>query len=98
MRNFKQAAPPGAQDFHWDWQLESACKGQDDLFFHPEGERDPKRSNRDKAAVAICVTCPVMLACRTHALAMNESYGVWGGLTEDEREAMMFGDKALRAS
>ena len=25
--------------------------------------------------------------CRTHALAVREPYGVWGGLTEEERAA-----------
>ena len=29
----------------------------------------------------------VLQACRTHALAVREPYGVWGGLTEDERES-----------
>jgi hypothetical protein len=33
--------------------------------------------------------CPVRAECATHALAVREPYGVWGGLTEDEREAMM---------
>ena len=29
------------------------------------------------------------LECAAHALAVREPYGVWGGLTEDEREAML---------
>jgi WhiB family redox-sensing transcriptional regulator len=33
--------------------------------------------------------CPVRVECATHALAVREPYGVWGGLTEDEREEMM---------
>ena len=28
-----------------------------------------------------------MRECREHALAVREPYGVWGGLTEDDREA-----------
>ncbi|WP_309051692.1 WhiB family transcriptional regulator, partial [Streptomyces sp.] len=27
--------------------------------------------------------------CAAHALAVREPYGVWGGLTEDEREELM---------
>jgi WhiB family redox-sensing transcriptional regulator len=29
----------------------------------------------------------VIEACRSHALTVREPYGVWGGLTEDERES-----------
>ena len=97
MRQVKQATPPGAQDHHWDWQLRSACKGKDDLFFHPDGERDPSRSRRDDAAKAVCAGCPVIMACRAHAFDNNEAYGVWGGMSEDEREEVNFAD-AARAS
>jgi WhiB family redox-sensing transcriptional regulator len=33
--------------------------------------------------------CPVVRQCLDHALAVREPYGVWGGLTEDEREELM---------
>jgi WhiB family redox-sensing transcriptional regulator len=33
--------------------------------------------------------CPVRAQCAAHALAVREPYGVWGGLTEDEREELM---------
>ena len=72
---------------HWEWQLRGSCRGVDpSLFFHPEGERGPRRSNREAAAKAICATCPVLVQCRTAALAAREPYGVWGGLSEHERE------------
>lgn len=29
-----------------------------------------------------------MAECRSHALVVREPYGVWGGLTEEEREAV----------
>ena len=80
---------PGPQVEKWEWQLLGSCRGEDtELFFHPEGERGPARRNRDSAAKAICASCPVMLECREHALAVREPYGVWGGLTEDDREAI----------
>jgi WhiB family redox-sensing transcriptional regulator len=56
------------------------------VFFHPEGERGPARRRRDDAAKAVCASCPVMQECRQHALTVREPYGVWGGMTEDERE------------
>ena len=80
---------PGPQSDLWEWQLLGACRGKDtELFFHPEGERGPRRANREAAAKAVCATCPVLLQCRRHALAAREPYGVWGGLSEHEREAI----------
>ena len=80
---------PGPQVEKWEWQLLGSCRGQDtELFFHPEGERGPRRANREAAAKAVCASCPVLLLCREHALASREPYGVWGGLSEHEREAI----------
>ncbi len=58
------------------------------MFFHPEGERGSARRRRDESAKAICRACPVLLQCRQHALTVREPYGVWGALTEDERESI----------
>src|SRR5882757_5472925 len=81
---------PGPNADLWDWQLVAACRGVDSsLFFHPEGERGAARSARETSAKEVCMRCPVRAECAAHALAVREPYGVWGGLTEDEREAMM---------
>lgn len=81
---------PGPALDHWEWQLEGACGQQDtELFFHPEGERGPSRSGRDAAAKAVCAACPVLAQCRAHALAAREPYGVWGGLSESDREQIL---------
>lgn len=81
---------PAAVTDNWDWQLEGACRGTDtELFFHPYGEREPSRSRRESAAQAVCATCPVIAACRSYSLAAREPYGVWGGLTETDREAIL---------
>ena len=78
---------PAPQLEVWEWQLHGACRGQDlSLFFHPEGERGPRRANREAAAKAICAPCPVLQACRQHALEVREPYGIWGGMSEHERE------------
>jgi WhiB family redox-sensing transcriptional regulator len=83
---------PGPVADLWEWQLAGACRTADpSLFFHPEGERGPSRRNRDIAAQAICAGCPVIKQCRRHALSVREPYGVWGGLTEDDREAIYSG-------
>jgi len=73
----------------WEWQLQGACRDADPmLFFHPESERGPARTKRDAAAKAVCESCPVLTSCRNHALAVREPYGVWGGLSEDDRTTM----------
>jgi WhiB family redox-sensing transcriptional regulator len=81
---------PGAYARHWDWQFFGACREVGaDLFFHPSGERGPAHDERERAAVAVCRTCPVRAECLSHALAVREPYGVWGGLTEDERHHLL---------
>ena len=71
---------------HWEWQYEGSCRTlPSEMFFHPDGERGPRRRNRENAAKAICASCPVLMQCRSHALAVQEPYGIWGGLSEDDR-------------
>jgi len=87
---------PGPNADIWDWQLEGACRGEDPgVFFHPEGERGPARAAREAAAKAICARCPVINECATQALEIREPYGVWGGLSEDDREAIYTGQRRL---
>jgi WhiB family transcriptional regulator, redox-sensing transcriptional regulator len=74
----------------WEWQVRGACRGMDSgFFFHPEGERGPARANREARAKQICQGCAVLEQCRRHALAVHEPYGVWGGLSESERDAII---------
>lgn len=78
---------PGPNADFWEWQLQGRCRDLgSELFFHPEGERGASRAARDRAAKAICATCPVLARCAAHALAVHEPYGVWGGMSEDDRE------------
>jgi WhiB family redox-sensing transcriptional regulator len=81
---------PGPNADLWDWQLRGACRGMDSsFFFHPDGERGPSRANREARAKSICQRCPVLVQCRRHALAVREPYGIWGGLSESEREQIL---------
>jgi WhiB family redox-sensing transcriptional regulator len=74
----------------WEWQYKGACRDLDpEMFFHPDGERGPRRRNRENAAKAVCASCPVIAACRAHALAVQEPYGIWGGLSEDDRAVIL---------
>jgi len=81
---------------NWDWQTAGACRGMDsDAFFHPPQERAKGRRKRISAAKAVCKACPVVRQCLDHALETREPYGVWGGLSEDER-AERLGLQSLR--
>ncbi len=77
---------PGPVADLWEWQYEGACRDTgSEAFYHPEGERGAARRLRAAAAKEVCSGCPVIVQCREHALATREPFGVWGGMTEDER-------------
>ncbi len=85
---------PGPNTDFWDWQMNAACRSMDsDVFFHPEGERGTARAQRIANAKSICMSCPVRVACAEHAVRVREPYGIWGGLSEEDREAIYAGDK-----
>ncbi|WP_258314800.1 WhiB family transcriptional regulator [Streptomyces sp. Act143] len=70
----------------WDWQQEAACRGMDlSVFFSPPYERGEARHRREARARAVCDACPVRVPCGRFALATQQDYGVWGGLTESDR-------------
>ncbi|MGH3979132.1 MAG: WhiB family transcriptional regulator [Pseudonocardiaceae bacterium] len=81
---------PGPVADTWEWQLHGSCRGMDSqFFFHPDGERGPARAHREARAKEICQSCPVLEQCRRHALAVQEPYGIWGGMSEHERETVL---------
>ncbi|MCX5043899.1 WhiB family transcriptional regulator [Aldersonia sp. NBC_00410] len=78
---------PGPNADLWDWQMRGLCRGVDSsVFFHPDGERGRARAQRELRAKEICRRCPVLAQCRSHALNVSEPYGIWGGMSEAERE------------
>ncbi len=71
------------------------CQHDDlvDLFFTPdEEERYWARKDREHQARAVCAGCPFIRGCGEHALE-HEDYGVWGGMTEQDRRS--FGGRGL---
>lgn len=63
------------------WRERAKCRDHDPELFHPTlGERD----KRDYAK-AICQLCPVRAQCLEWALATDEQYAIYGGLTRAER-------------
>src|SRR4051794_26001868 len=90
------AVPPGAQAWRGGGPAGGRLGGHDGLCCPPPGEREPTRSQRDAAGRAMCLRCPVRRECADHALLMREPYGVWGGLTEDERSVALHGPRPVR--
>ena len=83
---------PGPVADHWEWQMLGACRTlPTEMFFHPDNERGPARARREAGAKAVCATCPVRLLCAEHALRVREPYGVWGGLSESDRDEIIAG-------
>ena len=56
-----------------------ACKDMDPGIFYPE------KGESTKNAKQICHVCPVKNQCLEYALANNERYGIWGGVSERRR-------------
>ncbi|WP_424212013.1 WhiB family transcriptional regulator [Streptomyces sp. BI20] len=79
-----------ARDEDGPWHAEAVCRRDEaGLFFAPSKEPTAARLSREEAAKRVCARCPVMVACREHALLQPEPYGVWGGLTAAERRVVL---------
>ena len=60
------------------WMADAACRDVDVSVFYPyEPAFEP--------AKAICNGCPVRAECLDYAIIGREEYGVWGGLSPQER-------------
>lgn len=66
------------------WRSLAACRGMETDLFYPEG-RGRTLHDREAVAKQICAGCPVAAHCRAAAAEHGERFGIWGGLTEDER-------------
>jgi WhiB family redox-sensing transcriptional regulator len=60
------------------------------LFFPPSSpESRDDRDEREARAKLICHECHVQGECLDFALRVREPHGIWGGLTESERRALL---------
>ncbi|MGH9070449.1 MAG: WhiB family transcriptional regulator [Acidimicrobiales bacterium] len=73
------------------WQDRAACKGPHAAAFYPPAsvERRGERMAREAEAKAICAGCAVRRECLDYAIAIREAHGIWGGLNECERRALL---------
>lgn len=61
------------------WREAAACRTFSVEMFYPPAEQDGFE------AKAVCFQCPVREMCLEVAIANGERFGVWGGLTPQER-------------
>lgn len=65
-----------------EWSARAACRGSDPDSLFVQGAAQ----NRAKA---ICMGCVVRTECLADALDNRVEFGVWGGMTERERRALL---------
>ncbi|ACU34205.1 MULTISPECIES: WhiB family transcriptional regulator [Actinosynnema] len=65
-----------------DWRIKAACRdGEPDQLF--------VRGAEQRKVKVVCLGCPVRTECLAEALDNRIEFGVWGGMTERERRALL---------
>ncbi|WP_018683916.1 WhiB family transcriptional regulator [Actinokineospora enzanensis] len=65
-----------------DWRVRATCRDED-----PDGLF--VRGAEQRKAKMVCIACPVRTECLAEALDNRIEFGVWGGMTERERRALL---------
>ena len=65
-----------------NWRVAARCRTADAEGLFVRGAR--QREARD-----FCRSCPVRTECLAHALDHQVEFGVWGGMTERQRRALL---------
>jgi WhiB family redox-sensing transcriptional regulator len=78
-----QAAPRSARGPR-DWRDGAACRDHDPELFFPEGAAGPAQDQAERAK-QVCLDCPVRKPCLRFALWHGLGYGIWGGVSGEER-------------
>jgi len=72
----------GVDDDGSAWQTGALCAQTDPEAFFPE------KGGSTREAKSVCKVCEVKQECLDYALAHDERYGIWGGLSERERRKL----------
>ncbi|MEJ6574386.1 MAG: WhiB family transcriptional regulator [Actinomycetes bacterium] len=64
------------------WQERALCAQTDPEAFFPE------KGGSTREAKRVCLSCDVRGECLEYALAHDERFGIWGGLSERERRRL----------
>lgn len=71
-----------------DWRKAAACRTEDPETFFASDLTAAGKANIRHAKV-ICWTCPSKAACGQWAIDTRQAFGVWGGVSERERRAIL---------
>ncbi|WP_425330382.1 WhiB family transcriptional regulator [Trujillonella humicola] len=93
------AAPEGVPSPAWagadageePWRLDALCAETDPEAFFPE------KGGSTREAKRVCSGCTVRAECLEFALAQDERFGIWGGLSERERRRLKLQRRSLSA-
>lgn len=67
-----------------EWNLAAACRTEDpDIFY---ADRHDKAGI--SAAKSVCKSCPVSSLCLEDAIRTGQRFGIWGGMTTQERDRL----------
>jgi WhiB family redox-sensing transcriptional regulator len=64
------------------WQDRALCSQTEPEAFFPD------KGGSTRAAKRTCMSCVVRAECLNYALAKDERFGIWGGLSERERRRL----------
>lgn len=76
------AAEPADDEGLLSWQERALCAQTDPEAFFPE------KGGSTREAKKVCTQCEVRAECLEYALAHDERFGIWGGLSERERRKL----------
>ena len=66
----------------YDWASRGACRTADPDTLFVQGAAQNRVKN-------VCMSCPVRTECLADALDNRIEFGVWGGMTERQRRALL---------
>lgn len=95
MSNYTGAVPDTRRPA--DWRNAAACANEDPALFFPTGDSGPNLLTIGQAK-SICRACPVLDACGRWAADNRIEYGIFGGLTEQERASLRRSTRRRRLS
>lgn len=94
----------GEDPEEWSWRTRAKCMGVDTDLFYPPRDRALYKGIADQAK-AICwgtgdhdPPCPVRRQCLLYAVRMQDTHGIWGGLSHRERSHLVRTFRARRTT
>lgn len=78
----RENAVTGRSTWVRDWAQHGACRmAEPDALF--------VRGAAQQVAKQVCMACPVIAECLADSLDNHTEFGIWGGMTERERRALL---------